>query len=413
MKLHSAAASLFLVSQCSAFAPTFLNSRGNEISSLDATSKKDSYDITLLPGDGIGPEITTATTKVLQTLTERFNFKLNLKEALIGGAAIDAKNDPFPEESLQQCLSSDSVLLACIGGYKWDNNPRELRPETGLLKMRKEMGLFANLRPAVVLDQLIDASTLKREVVEGVDVMVVRELTGDVYFGTPKGIDVVDGERVGYNNMIYSESEIKRIARVAGDVASKRGGKLCSVDKANVLDVSQLWREVVTDICEKEFPDVELSHMYVDNAAMQLIRWPKQFDTIVCGNIFGDILSDEASMLVGSLGMLPSASIGEEGPGVFEPCHGSAPDIAGEDKANPLAMILSAAMMLRYDLDRPHEALVLEKAVEEALEQGLRTADIKQEGDGCKLIGCVEMGEQVANIVQTIEVDVPESVVEV
>uniref|UniRef100_A0A7S2P3R3 3-isopropylmalate dehydrogenase n=1 Tax=Leptocylindrus danicus TaxID=163516 RepID=A0A7S2P3R3_9STRA len=390
-----------------------MSTRGSAISSLDATSKKDSYDITLLPGDGIGPEITTATTKVLQTLTERFNFKLNLKEALIGGAAIDAKNDPFPDESLQQCLSGDSVLLACIGGYKWDNNPRELRPETGLLKMRKEMGLFANLRPAVVLDQLIDASTLKREVVEGVDVMVVRELTGDVYFGTPKGIDVVDGERVGYNNMIYSESEIKRIARVAGDVASKRGGKLCSVDKANVLDVSQLWREVVTDICEKEFPDVELSHMYVDNAAMQLIRWPKQFDTIVCGNIFGDILSDEASMLVGSLGMLPSASIGEDGPGVFEPCHGSAPDIAGEDKANPLAMILSAAMMLRYDLDRPHEALVLEKAVEEALEQGLRTADIKQEGDGCKLIGCVEMGEQVANIVKAIEVDVPDSVVEV
>lgn len=411
MNLHSAAAALFLISsQCSAFAPTPLIRRNADVNNvqLGATSKKDSYDITLLPGDGIGPEITTATTKVLETLTERFNFKLNLKEALIGGAAIDAQNDPFPEESLQQCLSGDSVLLACIGGYKWDSNPRELRPETGLLKMRKEMGLFANLRPAVVLDQLIDASTLKREVVEGVDVMVVRELTGDVYFGTPKGIDVdeVTGERVGYNNMIYRESEIKRIARVAGDVASKRGGKLCSVDKANVLDVSQLWREVVTDICEKEFPDVDLSHMYVDNAAMQLIRWPKQFDTIVCGNIFGDILSDEASMLVGSLGMLPSASIGEDGPGVFEPCHGSAPDIAGEDKANPLAMILSAAMMLRYDLERPHEALVLEKAVEEALDQGLRTADIKQEGDGCKLIGCVEMGEQVANIVKTIEVEI-------
>jgi 3-isopropylmalate dehydrogenase len=329
---------------------------------------------------------------------------MNLNEALIGGCAIDAANDPFPQESLDQCLASDSVLLACIGGYKWDGNPRELRPETGLLKMRKEMGLFANLRPAKVLDQLIDASTLKREVVEGVDVMVVRELTGDVYFGEPKGIDVVNGERVGYNNMIYSESEIERIARVAGDVASKRGGKLCSVDKANVLDVSQLWRDVVTDVITKDFSDVELSHMYVDNCAMQLIRWPKQFDTIVCGNIFGDILSDEASMLVGSLGMLPSASIGESGPGVFEPCHGSAPDIAGENQANPLAMILSAAMMLKYDLDRPAEALLLEEAVEAVLEKGLRTADIKQDGDGCELIGCVEMGEAIADLVESMEI---------
>lgn len=328
---------------------------------------------------------------------------MNLKEALIGGCAIDAVNDPFPEESLKQCLASDSVLLACIGGYKWDKNPRDLRPETGLLKMRKEMGLFANLRPAKVLPQLIDASTLKREVVEGVDVMVVRELTGDVYFGTPKGIDVIDGQRVGYNNMIYSESEIERIARVAGDVASKRNGKLCSVDKANVLDVSQLWRDVVTDVITKEFSDVELSHMYVDNAAMQLIRWPKQFDTIVCGNIFGDILSDEASMLVGSLGMLPSASIGESGPGVFEPCHGSAPDIAGQNKSNPLAMILSAAMMLKYDLDRPAEAQLLEDAVEVVLNKKLRTADIKQEGDGCELIGCSEMGDAVAAAINEIE----------
>lgn len=268
------------------------------------------------------------------------------------------------------------------------------------------MGLFANLRPAKVLDQLIDASTLKKEIVEGVDVMCVRELTGDVYFGTPKGIEERNGERVGYNNMIYSEHEIDRIARVAGDVASKRGGKLCSVDKANVLDVSQLWREVVTGVIEKEFPEVELSHMYVDNAAMQLIRWPKQFDTIVCGNIFGDILSDEASMLVGSLGMLPSASLGEEGPGVFEPCHGSAPDIAGEDKANPLAMILSAAMMLKYDLDRPEEAALLEKAVEAALDAKLRTPDIKQEGDDCKLIGCKEMGEAVAELVKTVDMPI-------
>jgi 3-isopropylmalate dehydrogenase len=274
--------------------------------------------------------------------------------------------------------------------------------------MRKELGLFANLRPAKVIPQLLDASTLKREVVEGVDLMVVRELTGDVYFGTPKGIDVKeDGQRMGYNNMIYHEAEIERIARVAGNVASKRSGKLCSVDKANVLDVSQLWRDVTTDVINKEFPNVQLSHMYVDNAAMQLIRWPKQFDTIVTGNIFGDILSDEASMLVGSLGMLPSASIGSPaGPGVFEPIHGSAPDIAGQNKANPLAMILSAAMMLKYDLDRPDEALLLERAVEAALDKGLRTGDIKQEGDGCQLVGCKEMGQAVANLLLTIDMPV-------
>jgi len=370
---------------------------------LNAVSKKDSYSITLLPGDGIGPEITAATTEVLKALCDRCGFTLELKEALIGGAALDACDDPFPDESLKQCLASDSVLLACIGGYKWDTNPRDKRPETGLLKMRKTMGLFANLRPAKVIDQLIDASTLKKEVVEGVDVMCVRELTGDVYFGTPKGIDTIDGERVGYNNMIYRESEIDRIARVAGDVASKRTGKLCSIDKANVLDVSQLWREVVTDVITKDFPDVELSHMYVDNAAMQLIRWPKQFDTIVCGNIFGDILSDEASMLVGSLGMLPSASIGEDGPGVFEPIHGSAPDIAGKDQANPMAMILSAAMMLTYDLDRPAEAKILEDAVEAALDAKLRTSDLKQDDDGCTLVGCKEMGTKIAEFVSTIE----------
>ena len=376
----------------------------NKSTNLAAVSRKDAYSITLLPGDGIGPEITAATCEVLQTLTKKCGFTLEMKEALIGGAAIDAANDPFPQESLDQCLSSDSVLLACIGGYKWDNNPRELRPESGLLKMRKEMGLFANLRPAEVLKQLIDASTLKREVVEGVDIMVVRELTGDVYFGTPKGIDTLpSGERVGYNNMIYSESEIQRIAQVAGDVASKRQGRLCSIDKANVLDVSQLWKEVVTEVITDEFPEIELSHMYVDNAAMQLIRWPKQFDTIVCGNIFGDILSDEASMLVGSLGMLPSASIGSSGPGVFEPCHGSAPDIAGQDKSNPLAMILSAAMMLRYDLDRSAEADLLEAAVEAVLDQGVRTADIKQETDNCELVGCKEMGERVAKLVETMD----------
>lgn len=396
---------LLAIPSASAFVPT--PTFKSHPTSLNAVSRKDSYDVTLLPGDGIGPEITAATKEVLSALCERSGFEIKLNDALIGGCAIDEKNDPFPQESLDQCRNSDSILLACIGGPKWDGNPRELRPETGLLKMRKELGLFANLRPAKVLPQLIDASTLKREVVEGVDVMVVRELTGDVYFGTPKGIDEIDGQRVGYNNMIYSESEIERIARVAGDVASKREGRLCSVDKANVLDVSQLWRDVVTDVITKDFSDVELSHMYVDNAAMQLIRWPKQFDTIVCGNIFGDILSDEASMLVGSLGMLPSASIGESGPGVFEPCHGSAPDIAGENKANPLAMILSAAMMLKYDLDRAEEAQLLEDAVEKILDQGLRTADIKQDGDGCELVGCVEMGKAVADMVSTMDMTEP------
>uniref|UniRef100_A0A7S2IFN6 3-isopropylmalate dehydrogenase n=1 Tax=Helicotheca tamesis TaxID=374047 RepID=A0A7S2IFN6_9STRA len=410
MKLTLTAAALLCVAT-NAFttSPSFHRPTSTSKTSLNmAVPKADSYSITLLPGDGIGPEITEATKEVLNSLCDRCGFTLEMKEALIGGSAIDEVNDPFPDETLKQCLESDSVLLACIGGYKWDSNPRELRPETGLLKMRKSMGLFANLRPAKTIPQLLEASTLKREVVEGVDVMVVRELTGDVYFGTPKGIEEKDGQRIGYNNMIYSEGEIDRIARVAGDVASKRSGKLCSVDKANVLDVSQLWREVTTDVITKEFPDVELSHMYVDNAAMQLIRWPKQFDTMVTGNIFGDILSDEASMLVGSLGMLPSASIGESGPGVFEPIHGSAPDIAGEDKANPLAMILSAAMMLTYDLERPEEAKLLEAAVEAALDQGLRTADIKQEGDGCQLVGCKEMGKVVADLVSKI--DMPEAI---
>lgn len=375
---------------------------------LAATKKqrKDSYTITLLPGDGIGPEITAVVKFVLQALCTKCSFTLDLQEALIGGAAIDAMNNPFPVSTYEQCMKSDSVLLACIGGYQWDKNPRELRPETGLLSMRKQLNLYANLRPAKVLNQLIDSSTLKPEIVRDVDIMVVRELTGDVYFGTPKGIDVIDGQRVGYNNMIYSEMEIERIARVAGEVASKRNGKLCSVDKANVLDVSQLWRDVVTDVITEDYPAVALSHMYVDNAAMQLIRYPKQFDTIVCGNIFGDILSDEASMLVGSLGMLPSASIGDsKGPGVFEPCHGSAPDIAGQDLANPLAMILSAAMMFQYDLERPNEAKILETAVEMTLDLGLRTKDIKQDNDNCTLVGCREMGQAVANVILSMNLN--------
>lgn len=367
-----------------------------------AVGTKDTYKITLLPGDGIGPEIMSATIPVLNAVAAKNNFKFTFQNADIGGIAIDNHNDPFPDSTYQACVASDSVLLACIGGYKWDNNPRHLRPETGLLKMRKSLGLFANLRPAKVIPQLIDASTLKREVIEGVDIMVVRELTGGIYFGTPKGIetDPVTGIRKGFSTGVYTEPEIERIARVAFDVALKRNKKVCSVDKANVLDVSQLWREVVIKTA-KEYSAVELSHMYVDNCAMQLIRWPKQFDTIVTGNMFGDILSDEASMLVGSLGMLPSASIGEpNGPGVFEPCHGSAPDIAGQDKANPLAQILSAAMMLRYDLSQPKAADQVEAAVELVLNKGFRTGDIKQEG--CKLVGCKAMGEEVTKAIAEV-----------
>lgn len=365
-----------------------------------AVGAKDVYKIAVLKGDGIGPEIVEATLPVLSTVGQKSGFRFEFEEADIGGIAIDKHNDPFPESTLGICKSSDSILLGAIGGYKWDNNPRELRPESGLLKMRSSLGLFANLRPAKVIPQLIDASTLKREVIEGVDIMVVRELTGGIYFGTPKGIetDSVTGIRKGYSTGVYTEPEVKRIAEIAFTVAQKRNCKVCSVDKANVLEVSQLWRDVVIDT-HKQFSDVELSHMYVDNCAMQLIRYPSQFDTIVTGNMFGDILSDEASMLVGSLGMLPSASIGNpEGPGVFEPCHGSAPDIAGQDKANPLATILSAAMMLRYDLSRPNEADMIEKAVEIVLDKGIRTGDIQQ--DGCKLVGCIEMGREVMSALE-------------
>ena len=287
----------------------------------------------------------------------------------------------------------NSVLFAAIGGYKWDNLPREKRPETGLLGLRAGLGLFANLRPATILPQLIDASTLKREVVEGVDIMVVRELTGGIYFGKPKGIaETETGEKRGFNTMVYDESEVDRIAKVAFDIAQKRNSRLCSVDKANVLDVSQLWRDRL-NLMAKDYSDVELSHLYVDNAAMQLIRAPKQFDTIVTGNLFGDILSDAAAMLTGSIGMLPSASLGAEAPGVYEPVHGSAPDIAGEDKANPLAMVLSAAMMLRYSLDQPEAAGHIEKAVGTVLDQGYRTGDIMSED--MELLGCKAMGEKL------------------
>lgn len=348
------------------------------------------YRITLLPGDGIGPEIMAVAVNVLQTIAPHFDLKFEFQEALVGGAAIDAVGEPLPAATLETCRQSDAVLLAAIGGYKWDTLPRHLRPETGLLALRSGLGLFANLRPAQILPQLVDASSLKREVVEGVDIMVVRELTGGIYFGQPRGIfETETGEKRGVNTMAYTEAEIERIGRVAFETARKRNRRLCSVDKANVLEVSQLWRDRMTALAA-EYPDVELSHLYVDNAAMQLVRWPKQFDTIVTGNLFGDILSDAAAMLTGSIGMLPSASLGASGPGLFEPVHGSAPDIAGQDQANPIAQVLSAAMMLRYALNQPQAADRIEKAVLTVLDQGYRTGDIWSEG--MQRVGCQAMG---------------------
>ena len=354
--------------------------------------------ITLLPGDGIGPEIISVAIEVLNAIAPKYDLEFIFTTASIGGAAIDETGEPLPEETLTACRQSDAVLLAAIGGYKWDNLPRHQRPETGLLAMRAGLGLFANLRPATILPQLIDASSLKREVVEGVDIMVVRELTGGIYFGQPKGIFVTEtGEQRGVNTMAYSVREIDRIARIGFETAQKRSGRLCSVDKANVLDVSQLWRDRVTEMA-KDYSDVELSHLYVDNAAMQLVRAPKQFDTIVTGNLFGDILSDAAAMLTGSIGMLPSASLGEAGtPGVFEPVHGSAPDIAGQDKANPLAQVLSAAMMLRYGLNESKAATEIENVVNQVLDEGYRTGDIMS--SGMKAVGCQEMGEILLKLI--------------
>jgi 3-isopropylmalate dehydrogenase len=348
------------------------------------------YRITLLPGDGIGPEIMAVAVEALQAIGKQFDLAFTFQTALIGGAAIDATGNPLPAETLAACRQSDAVLLAAIGGYKWDNLPRAQRPETGLLGLRSGLQLFANLRPAIILPQLADASSLKREVIAGVDIMVVRELTGGVYFGEPKGIFATEtGEKRGVNTMAYTESEIDRIAKVGFETAQKRRQKLCSVDKANVLEVSQLWRDRVNAMAPS-YPDVEVSHMYVDNAAMQLVRQPRQFDTILTSNLFGDILSDIAAMLTGSIGMLPSASLGAAGPGVYEPVHGSAPDIAGQDKANPLAQVLSAAMMLRYDLNQPAAADRLEAAVMTVLDQGLRTGDIVSAG--FDVVGCKAMG---------------------
>jgi 3-isopropylmalate dehydrogenase len=348
------------------------------------------YRITLLPGDGIGPEIMAIAVEVMQVVGSQLNLSFEFQEALLGGAAIEVTGEPLPAATVETCKNSDAVLLAAIGAPKYDTLPRHLRPETGLLGIRAALGLFANLRPAKILPQLIDASSLKREVVEGVDIMVVRELTGGIYFGQPRGVFATEsGEQRGVNTMAYAESEIDRIGRVAFEAARRRNNRLCSVDKANVLEVSQLWRDRITAL-SADYPDVELSHMYVDNAAMQLVRNPRQFDTIVTGNLFGDILSDEAAMLTGSIGMLPSASLGAANPGLFEPVHGSAPDIAGQDKANPLAQVLSAAMMLRYGLDQPIAADRIEQAVMQVLDQGDRTGDIMSVG--MTMLGCKAMG---------------------
>ncbi|AGA32887.1 3-isopropylmalate dehydrogenase [Thioalkalivibrio nitratireducens DSM 14787] len=346
--------------------------------------------ILVLPGDGIGPEIVNEALKVLDRVAELEGLDLEIDEGLIGGAGYDAAGDPYPATTRAMAREADAILLGAVGGPQYEALDRPLRPERGLLGIRSDLNLFANLRPAILYSQLAEASTLRPEVVAGLDLLIVRELTGDIYFGQPRGVEERDGERVGFNTAIYSESEIERIARVAFDAAMKRGRRLCSVDKANVLEVSELWREVVIRV-GRDYPEVELSHMYVDNAAMQLVRAPKQFDVIVTGNIFGDILSDEAAMLTGSIGMLPSASLNAERAGLYEPIHGSAPDIAGQDRANPIATVLSVAMMLRHSLGHEAAAARIETAVGRVLDQGLRTADIVSEG--CTLVGTAAMGD--------------------
>ncbi|HYL19929.1 MAG TPA: 3-isopropylmalate dehydrogenase [Burkholderiales bacterium] len=348
--------------------------------------------IAVLPGDGIGPEIVAQAVKVLEALRSD-GLKVEMEQAPIGGAGYETAADPLPAATLDLARKSDAVLLGAVGGPKYDTLPRPMRPEQGLLRIRKELGLFANLRPAVLYPELASASTLRPEVVAGLDLMILRELTGDIYFGQPRGRrQTPNGEREGFDTMLYNESEIRRIAHVGFRTARQRSRKLCSVDKANVLDTSILWREVVSEVA-KEYPDVTLSHMYVDNAAMQLVRAPKQFDVIVTGNMFGDILSDQASMLTGSIGMLPSASLDASNKGLYEPIHGSAPDIAGKDVANPLATILSLAMMMRYTFRQGQAADRIEGAVKRVLADGLRTADI--EAPGCRKIGTREMGEAV------------------
>ncbi len=342
--------------------------------------------IAILPGDGIGPEIVTEAVKVLECLQQEYGLAVELETAPIGGAAYDESGQPLPAATLDLCKAADAVLLGAVGGPRYDNLPRDLRPERGLLGLRSELELFSNLRPAILYPQLANASSLKPDIVSGLDIMIVRELTGGIYFGQPRGIRTLEnGEREGYNTLVYAEHEIERIARSAFDVAMKRSKKVCSVDKANVLEVSELWREVMVRV-SKDYPEVELSHMYVDNASMQLVKWPKQFDVIVTKNMFGDILSDTAAMLTGSIGMLPSASLDKHGKGMYEPIHGSAPDIAGSNTANPLAM------MLRYSLDQSELADRIEQAVSDVLEQGVRTQDI---AEGGSYVSTAEMGDAV------------------
>ena len=348
--------------------------------------------ITVAYGDGIGPEIVAEAVKILEAFRQE-GLDVSLEYGLIGGAAYDETGTPLPDETLQMSKQADAILLGAVGGYKWESLDISVRPEKGLLGIRSELNLFANLRPAILYPQLAEASTLKADVVAGLDLMIVRELTGGIYFGQPRGIRTLEnGEKQGFNTLVYRESEINRIGKVAFDIASKRQGRVCSVDKANVLESTELWRETMTTLSES-YPDIELSHMYVDNAAMQLVRAPKQFDVMVTTNMFGDILSDCASMLTGSIGMLPSASLDENSKGMYEPIHGSAPDIAGQNIANPLATILSAAMMLRYTLDEAAMADRIEKAVSKVLDDGLRTADIYSEG--MTKVSTSEMGDAV------------------
>ena len=353
-----------------------------------------SKNILVLPGDGIGPEIVTEAVKVIARLRDDFGLDVEMDEALVGGAAYDAAGHPLPAATLDLAKEADAVLLGAVGGPKWEPLDIAVRPEKGLLGLRAGLGLFANLRPAILYPQLAAASTLRPEVVSGLDIMIVRELTGGIYFGKPRGVSTLEsGERQGVNTLVYRESEIERIVRVACDIAMKRGKRVCSVDKANVLETTELWREVATRVVKADYPEIELSHMYVDNAAMQLVRWPKQFDVMVTDNMFGDILSDEASMLTGSIGMLPSASLDANGKGMYEPIHGSAPDIAGKGIANPIATILSVAMMLRYTLDEPALAERIERAVNRVLDAGLRTPDIWSEGT--QKVGTEAIGDAV------------------
>ncbi|MFQ5893324.1 MAG: 3-isopropylmalate dehydrogenase [Nitrospinota bacterium] len=352
--------------------------------------------IALLPGDGIGPDVVREAVRVLQMVGGKLGLKLDVEEALIGGAAIDATGGPLPAETLELCRASQAVLLGAVGGPQWDDVSKANRPEAGLLALRKDLELFANLRPAICFPHLVGASTLRREVVEGLDLLIVRELTGGIYFGEPQGREPADGGERAYNTMVYDTGEVARIVRLACEIARRRSRRVCSVDKANVLEVSVLWRQVATQVAE-EFADVELTHMYVDNCAMQLVRDPKQFDVIVTGNLFGDILSDEAAMLTGSIGMLPSASLGGS-VGLYEPVHGSAPDIAGQDTANPVATILSSAMLLRHSLERPDGAEMIERAVAAVIAEGYRTADLFE--PGTKRVGTRGMGDAIVEALE-------------